>query len=701
MRVRYPSLCLLLLASAAPAHAGKKAVDDGPAGGEIVVTGQRVTYGVRSTTAATRTNTDIKDVPQAMTVVSAAQIQDQSLRSMADLVMFVPGASANSGEGNRDQIVLRGNSSTADFFIDGVRDDVQYLRDFYNIDRVEVLRGSNAMIFGRGGGGGVINRVRKVATPSSFFDGSAGVDTEGGYRLTSDVNQPLTGAIAFRLNAVYEDGNSFRHRYDSKRYGVNPAVAWRPDGATRVDLSYEHFHDRRTADRGLPSRNLRPLTGFDSVFFGDPDLSYAKVNAHTATATAERQLGAGFTIRNRLAYGEYEKFYQNVFASTAATATSLNLAGYNSSNNRKNLFNQTDLILDGSVGGIAQTFLVGAEFGHQSSRNTRLTANFPGIGGHRVASFSVPISDPTVQSGAQFTPSATDANNRTKADVAAVYVQDQIRFTPYLELVAGIRFDRFRLRVDDRRARNLDLNRTDHLVSPRIGLILKAMRNLSIYASYSRSFLPQSGDQFSGLDLNTAALKPERFDNYEIGAKWEPFAGLLATAAIYQLDRTNTRATDPADSTRIVLTGAQRSKGLELGLERSVGKRWKVSAGYAWQRAKITRATTSSLVAGKEVPLVPRHTFSLWNRFDPTAKLGLGVGVIARSKSFTTISNTVVLPGYTRVDGALFYKLTKNIQAQVNVENLFNRDYFPTANSDNNILPGAPRTLRATLRFGL
>ena len=136
-----------------------------------------------------------------------------------------------------------------------------------------------------------------------------------------------------------------------------------------------------------------------------------------------------------------------------------------------------------------------------------------------------------------------------------------------------------------------EFSRKDELFSPRLGLIFKPMPNLSLYANYGRSYLPQSGDQFGGLTPTTEALKPERFDNYELGAKWEPIAGLLATAAIYRLDRTNTRATDPLNPAVTVLTGAQRSRGFELGLERSVSDRWQISAGYAWQKAKVTKAT--------------------------------------------------------------------------------------------------------------
>ena len=248
---------------------------------------------------------------------------------------------------------------------------------------------------------------------------------------------------------------------------------------------------------------------------------------------------------------------------------------------------------------------------------------------------------------------------------------------------------------------NASFSRNDKLWSPRLGLVLKPRDNLSIYASYSRSYLPQSGDQFSGLDVNTETLKPERFDNREIGLKWEVLDGLLATAAVYQLDRKNTRVANPDGSGTFLLTGAQRSRGIELGLERSVTSRWLVSAGYTYQKAEITKRTTACNpeIAACEVPLVPRHSFSLWNRYDVTKQMGLGLGVIARSKSYTSVNNGVILPGYTRVDGAFYYKLPRGLQGQINVENIFGAHYFPTSNGDNNIAPGAPRTVRATVGY--
>jgi catecholate siderophore receptor len=689
------SLTAILSCAAVPAHAADGAKDaaadmSAEEGTPIVVVGEHVKYGVKSTSTATKTNTDVKDIPQAMTTVTAQQIEDQQLRSVGDLLLFVPGASYNAGEGNRDTIVLRGNSSTADFFVDGVRDDVQYFRDFYNVDRVEVLKGPNAMIFGRGGGGGIVNRVMKKPSLAAYRAFTASADNWGDLRFTGDVDVPLSGNVGLRLNGLFEDGDSFRRHVDLQRYGFNPTVAV-VSGNTRIDLSYEHFHDRRTADRGVPADGHEPIRGFTRTFFGNPDVSFAKANVDLATIAVEHDFGNGLTLRNHTSLGDYSKFYQNAYGSGFNAATGLvTLSGYNNRNNRTNLFSQTDLVWDNRLGGIDQTLLVGFEVGRERSRNRRNTGTF--VGGN-----TTPITDPTVDRAVIFAPDADDADNRVKATVAATYVQDQIRPAEWLEIVAGLRFDSFKVAVDDFRAGGT-VSRRDDLWSPRLGLVLKPQRNLSFYASYSRSYLPQSGDQFSSLDPQRAALKPERFDNYEVGAKWEILDGLLATAALYQLDRSNTRASDPLDPTRTVLTGMQRSRGLELGLERSVTSRWLMSAGYALQKAKITE-TTVSAPAGREVPLVPRHSFSLWNRYEVTNALGVGLGVIARSKSYASISNNVRLPGYARIDAAAFYRLPYGLEAQLNVENILGAHYFPTASNDNNIAPGAPRTVKLSLGY--
>ena len=266
-----------------------------------------------------------------------------------------------------------------------------------------------------------------------------------------------------------------------------------------------------------------------------------------------------------------------------------------------------------------------------------------------------------------------------------------------MTIVAGLRRDHFRLAVDDL-VHQATFVRSDNLWSPRLGLVLTPSKSLSFYGSLSRSFLPQSGDQFGALDVTTSALEPERFTNREVGAKWRPLPGLDLTAALYRLDRTNTRAIDPV-TLLTVLSGSQRSKGAEFSAAGQITKALSLTAGAAWQSAKIT-STTTAAPAGRRVALVPKFQASAWARYDLDQRIGLGLGAIHQSSSFASISNTVLTPAWTRIDGAVFAKLSDKLDLQLNLENAFRKRYIAAAGSDNNLIPANGRTLRATLHTG-
>jgi catecholate siderophore receptor len=276
--------------------------------------------------------------------------------------------------------------------------------------------------------------------------------------------------------------------------------------------------------------------------------------------------------------------------------------------------------------------------------------------------------------------------------VGAVYAQDQIEFNPQWQAVAGLRFDAFSLQYTNQRTGEY-LGRRDNLISPRAGLIFKPRPTMSVYASYSVSYLPSSGDQFSSLTTVTQQVKPEKFTNFEVGAKFDLQRDVFLTTAVYQLDRTNTRATDPNDATRIVQTGSQRSQGAEIGLNGTITKLWTAAAGYAYQDAYISSATAAAR-AGARVAQVPKHSFSLWNKCQIAPRLSAGLGLIHRGDVFAAIDNTVTLPAFTRVDAALYYTFSSQWRAQVNVENLLDRRYTLNADSNTNLSPGSPRSVR-------
>jgi len=648
-------------------------------------------YQVPAIGSATKTPTPLRDVPQSVTVVTEELIKDQLMMSIGDVVRYVPGITAHQGENNRDEVVIRGNRSSADFFLNGVRDDVRYYRDLYNLDRVEALKGPNAMIFGRGGGGGVVNRVSKEAV---FQPVRAFTAQGGGYdnkRFTLDLDQPLSDTVAVRLNGMFENSGSFRDAVGLERAGINPTVTVAPSSRTKITVGYEYLRDTRVADRGITSFQGKPADVDAATFYGNPEESHVRARVNLGSATVEHQAGRG-TIRNRTLIGVYERFYQNFVPGVVNADRSLvTLTAYNDATDRTNVFNQTDLAYAISTGRVRHTVLVGAEVGRQLTDNFRNTGFFNNV----TTSIQVPFSSPTITTPVSFRQGATDADNHARTNVAAAFAQDQIELSRHVQVLGGLRFDRFDLQYHNKRNGDT-LDRVDNLVSPRAGVVFKPSAPLSIYSSYSVSYLPSSGDQFSSLTTITQQVKPEKFNNYEVGVKWDALPGLSVTTAVYRLDRTNTRSTDPNDPTRIVQTGSQRTNGYELGLNGRITSAWSIAGGYAYQDAFVTSATIAAL-AGAHVGQVPRHTFSLWSNYRVHPRLSAALGMLHRSDMFAAIDNTVTLPGYTRVDAAAFFSLNRKLRLQANVENVFDKKYFVNADNNTNISPGFPRTLRIGL----
>jgi len=660
---------------------------------QVEVTGQIADRG-NATATATKTYTPLRDVPQAVTVITHAMIAEQSMQSMADVVRYVPGIGMAQGEGNRDTAIFRGNSSTSDFFVDGVRDDVQYFRDLYNVERIEALKGPNAMIFGRGGAGGVINRATRQADWTSTHEATMQIGSFDNRRATIDLGQRLGSAAAGRVTALYENSGSYREGAELERYGINPTFAASLTPSTVVRVGYEYFHDERTADRGIPSFDGTPFRTDPSTFFGDPAQSPTHVTVNALTAGLEHRFAGGLMLRNRTRFADYGKFYQNVYANSTVRpdGQTVSIGAYNNATDRRNLFNQTDLNLSAATGAIRHTLLVGAEFGRQATDNLRHTGYF----GEDVTSVIVPVIAPRVTAPVVFRQSATDADNHGIATTAAVYAQDQILFSKHLQAVVGLRYDNFQIDFRNNRTGAL-LASEDHLFAPRAGLIVKPVESLSFYTSYSLAYVPRAGEQLSSLSLSSAALEPEEFRNYEVGAKWDARPDLSLTAAIYRLDRTNVVVPDPVDPTRSLLVDGQRTRGLELGITGRVTSAWRVMGAYAYQDGTITQDLSSTMRNGASLAQLPAHTVSLWNRYDFNSTWGAAVGLVHRDEMFASTDNTVTLPGFTRADVAVFANLTPHLRAQVNVENVFDEDYYASAHNNFNITPGSPRAVRVAL----
>lgn len=663
---------------------------------ESVTVGATAGYSAPAVSSATKTLTPLRDVPQAVSIVTSTLVADQAMTSMADVTRYMPGVGFAQGEGNRDTPIIRGNSSTSDFFVDGVRDDAQYFRDVYNVDRIEALKGPNAMIFGRGGVGGVINRVTRRADWGRTREASFQVGSWDNKRFVGDVGHGVNGRLAVRATGMYEHSGSYRDRVGIERYGFNPTVAVRLGANTTLRGSYEYFHDMRTADRGVTSFNGSPVPGGPGTFFGDPEQSHADATVNVVSGMVDHQFNSRVTLRHRVSYADYDKFYQNVFPGAVSAATmTVAISAYNNATTRQNLFNQTDVVVAAHTGRVGHTLLLGAELGRQNTANVRNTGYFPTLGAS-VTVATAPLTQPTISLPVTFRPSATDADNHGITTIGSVYAQDQVALSAAFDAVIGLRFDRFNADVRNHRTATT-LSSSDGLVSPRLGLIYKPAQAVSFYGSYSLTYLPRAGEQLSSLTLTNQALDPEQFRNYEIGAKWDAAGSLSVTAAAYRLDRGNVVVPDANDPALSILVDAQRTRGVEIGVDGNLTRTWSMVGGYAYQDGRITRFISATAQAGARLAQLPRHSFSLWNKLDVTPRFAAALGIICRDEVFTSTDNLVRLPAWFRMDAAAYYHVTRALRAQVNMENVFDRRYYVNAHSNTNITPGSPRAIRATL----
>jgi catecholate siderophore receptor len=507
------------------------------------------------------------------------------------------------------------------------------------------------------------------------------------------------------------------------RRGINPTVTLKPGDDTKIKLSYEFYHDKELADRGNPSigtgTRFNPTAPFApngdlSAFFGSPRYNPTYADVQTGMAVIEHDFGNGLTVKNSSLYADFNRAYQNVYpgSSVALPAGTFNYSAYNHITNRENAFNQTDFIYKTITGPVHYTIAFGTEFGRQTGVDIRDTGIFASTGLNTAPGNAF---DPTYFGAVNFIHhykstnigdgvTTADSNSKYRLYIESAYAQDQVEVTRWLQLIGGVRLDRFDMSALDMNT-NISRGRVDETVSPRAAVIVKPVDNLSLYTAYSISYLPSAGDQFSALNTGSALIPPQKFENTEVGIKWNILPKLQYTAAIYQLNRTNVPLA--IGGGLFAISGSNVIKGFETALTGYVTADWQATLGYAYTDARIGSDTNSSTAAnpppptilkGNRVQLVPFNQVSLWNkyRFDPMWSAGLGI--IYFSDSYAASDDFVKLPGFVRVDAALYLRINETLSGQLNVENLFNRGYWATADGNNNISPGQPRTFRVVAR---
>lgn len=683
--------------SAAPKALGEVTIKAAP---------QDDTYTPAVTSTATKGSAPLRDVPQAVNVVPAQLMRDQGARSMEDALRNVPGVAMSHGDGQRDQVVIRGFTAIADQFVDGVRDDALYFRDLADIERVEVLKGPAAVLYGRGSSGGLINRVtKKPLFGETSGEASVGVGSHDFRRATADLNVGMSATAAFRLNAAVEDSGSYRDQQFVKRHNFAPSLALKLAPQTDLLLQYTHARDKRLTDFGIPALNGRPVNVAAGTYYGSSNAAQDDTTTsamQSFTAALNHRFNDDWSVRNVTRIYDYALDRYNTLPSGTTDPVTLTVGRSRAFilRDEKGVFNQTDVTWRNRLGGLQQEWLMGMELGQQKKRSESVSG-----GADRVS-----ILDPS--GAAPVIPAANyNADNaipsHTTQDTAALYWQDQITLAPQWKALVGARYDVYgqETRYDRKLA---TLSRTDKKFSPRAGLVWQPSDTVSYYVSYSKSFQP-SGEAFA-LAANNTAAEPEITQNKEIGVKLDLLDGKLnVTGALFNLERTNIKNTDPANPSRQINVGTQRTNGFELTANGRLPGRWDVSAGYAYLDGRMTKSlatTTSSqlpVVAvsalGKVPALTPRNTAFVWVMKDLGQGLRVGGGVNHVGERFTSLTNLVTLPAYTTLDAAVQYTLGQ-WDLDVNVKNVTNRKYYVSAHgsNDNLILPGSPRALQVTLR---
>lgn len=665
---------------------------------EVKVQGMRQSSGYNPPTSisATKIEAPLRDIPQTINVIPQELLRDQGVRSMQAVLKSVPGIGLSSGDGQRDQVSIRGFTAIADQFIDGLRDDALYFRDLSNIEQVEVIKGPASVLYGRGSSGGLINRVSK----KPGIDKSEATAQIGSWNQRRDefdlARDYSDSGVAFRVAGAVERADSYRDQQFLKREALAPSLSFKLGADTRLLLQAEYLADRRVTDFGIPSYRGLPVDVPAGTYYGAAnarDVDYTQSRVTALGFTLEHRFNDAWSLRNAFRHYTYSLDRNNTLVSSvneAAQTASLNRS--NVQRNEDGYFNQTELTQKPTLAGMSHTLLYGVEIGEQNKDQLFRTQN-------NVATVSLfnPIA-PVVPFTVTNAPSTDNLGILT---VASAYVQDLVSLSEHWKALAGVRYDKFDQETQERRPGQPNLARTDRAWSPRAGLVFQPNDNQSYYVSVSRSFQP-SGETFA-LAANNAQIAPEVTTNREIGAKFDFFDGRASAAAsLFQLERTNMKATDPVTN-RLIPIGVQRTNGIELSFSGDLSHGWQVWSGYSYLDARVTSSIAKDdgqFIEGKRATITPVHSANLWLTKALGNGFGLGAGLNYVGDRFANPGNTVTLPSYVTADAMAYYRMGK-VDLQLNLMNLFDRKYIIAGHgsSKNLLLPGAPRSAQLTARY--
>ncbi|MEM0551008.1 MULTISPECIES: TonB-dependent siderophore receptor [Aeromonas] len=632
---------------------------------------------------ATRTSTPAKLVPQAIDSVKASELTAFGQPTLSEALAGIPGVNA-SGDTRFDGVNIRGFSASNDFYLDGFRDDMQYTRDLGNIERVEVLKGPAAVLYGRGSTGGIVNRVSKTPQKGQASSVTARVGSFDTQRLAADLNGEASEQLQLRLNMAQEDKESFRNGVTGKRTLLAPSANWEISDNLNWLVQFERNEHNRMPDRGIPGVNGRPADVPREYVYSDTSRDFIDDVAQSTRSRLSWDINDQWQLRQQLAYTTLDSQFDNTYV-TSVKGDKVTRSRWQQDLKAKNLISNTEVEGQLQSGPVEHRLLIGLEQDWQA-RTPKLYQNAAPIAPGNLYD---PGSLPSYNGPMKL---SSDANHKVRGN--GIYLQDQLSLGDW-HLVGGLRRDDFTVT-----SRRNDLNKEETLsvtsLSPRLGLVWNPLEEHAFYASYSKTFTPVGGELigFTPGDPNNQ-LEPQHTRLYEGGVKSDWLNGRLATTlSVYRLEMYNKRSKDPLDPTKVILTGLQRTDGVELSARAQLTDELYLRGGIAIQDAEQVKADAD--LQGKRPMNVSRQNGQLFAGYQSGKQGWFGeAGMTAVGDRFADNANTTVLPGYARFDARAGYRW-QQWEAELSAENLTDHEYFVSATGATQIMPGTPRQLMLT-----
>jgi catecholate siderophore receptor len=692
------------------------------------------------------------DTPQTISVITKDLFLQQGATTLTEALRNSPGvgtfyAGENGTTTTGDGVYMRGFDTSNSIFVDGVRDTGSISRDIFNIEQVEVTKGPAGTDYGRTAPTGAINLVTKRPLLENGVSGQVAYGSADRKRATADWNQVLGATSAFRLNLMAQNaGAPGRDEVENNRWGFAPSLAFGLGTATRVYLDYLHVKQNNVPDGGVSTIGLpgysspdptRPwLAGARPVdpsnFYGT-DADHDHVKADLFTVRVEHDFSDGLVLHNTLRWGRtHQDYLLTSFMATAANLRTPNPADpatWTVARSNPTFKDQTNKILTDQLN-LTASFQTGAvthdlSSGIELTREKADTTGIVPLPGSAWPAASVYAPNPHV-TGLRWYRNGTYTHGKT--DTASAYVFDTLKFGERWQVSAGVRLDHYKTEFDSFVAcgargapvcgtlptgtavPGVDARKNDNLANWKIGVLYKPAANGSVYVNYATSQQPPGG---STLALSNAAnsadnpnFGPQKAKTAEAGTKWEFYdSRLMLTGAIYRTEVSNDVVQDPVDL-QYYQTGKKRVQGVELGLVGKLTERWAVSAGYTVMDAKVIRGSAVTSDGSSDLAYTPKSAFTAWTTYTLPFGLTLGGGARYNDRLKRGTDGAIGTPAYTRsywvFDAVATYPVNQHVDLQLNVYNLFDKDYVAAINkSGYRYTPGAPRSamLTANVRF--